>query len=151
MNRFVTVTVLCAGLPALALGAEAGGLVALSDNASSTPRLAAPTTPGRIEIEAGKSSARFEGRVAPGAPKICLFSVPAGQMVTIGVSSPKQDVRLAIYRAESASALGGASVADGTIRWTSSFSSATELRLVAHVETAETPFRFEISWIPLTE
>lgn len=144
MNRLSTLALLGAGLPALALGAATNGPVALSDPASSTARLAAPAPPGRIEIAAGAASARVENRVAPGSPTSYLFLAPPGRMVSIGISSPRGDVRLSILEVASGKTLAGADPAKKTIRWISSFEKPTELRLTATAEGTETPFRFDV-------
>lgn len=132
--------------------AKAPSPTPLADPASAAERLAKPAPAfvipaptGKIELAADGSRSRIEDKVSAGKPVTYLFKAPAGRMLTIGVSSPKQDVRMAIYRVGSDKPLGGAGPQDGTIRWTSELSEPTEFRLVAITDSPETPFRFEVS------
>lgn len=145
-------------LPAIALpGLLAAGTIApapLADTASPAAKIAAASEPsefrippssGRLEVAAGATGARIEAKVARDRPTTYLFRAPGGKYVTIGISSPKQDVRLAVIAADSDKAVGGAGPRDGAIRVTTGFAKETELRLVALTEGEETPFRFEVS------
>lgn len=148
--RLATLT-LSAALAATAPGSAMETPISLGETASSAPRLAIPEATGTVEFAPGASAATVEKRVAPGQPVVHRFVAPAGAMVTIGVSSPKGDVRLALFPADSDIAFAGAGPRDGAIRWTSSLAQATEIRLYAYVDTAETPFRFEVSAAPIGE
>jgi hypothetical protein len=139
-------------VPNLAAGAMAPVTpVPLADTASPAARMAAPDgfqippSSGRIEVAAGSTSARIEDKVARERPTTYLFRAPGGRYLTFGVSSPKQDVRFAVFPADSDKAFLGAGPRDGAVRLTTSFAKETELRLVALTEGAETPFRFEVS------
>ena len=130
--------------------------VPLGGTASATPTLAAPVPApfvvpapsGTLELAAGESKKRIEDKVAAGRPTAYRFTPPSGQMITIGVSSPKGDVRLSVYEVGRKEFVGGTEPSNGAIRVSTEFAAATELLLVAHTQGAETPFRFEVSLGP---
>ncbi|MEZ5314214.1 MAG: hypothetical protein R2862_11510 [Thermoanaerobaculia bacterium] len=155
MKRF-PILIALAALPCIPSPAPAqasspvGAPVALAEPASGAPRLAAAKAAGRIELPAGGDSAQVENRVEPGVPTSYLFRVPAGSMVSIGISSPRGDVRMALYFAGDDRPVPGAGWEDGAIRWISSVERATELRLVAFAAGEASPFRFAVTAKPVS-
>ena len=130
--------------------------VPLGDTASSTAPLAAPAPAafvvpapsGTLELAAGEREKRVEDKVAAGKPTAYRYIAPAGKLISIGISSPKGDVRLSVYEVGKKAFLGVSEPSNGAIRVSTEFPTATELLLVAHTQSAETPFRFEVSLGP---
>jgi hypothetical protein len=130
--------------------------VPLGGTASATPTLAAPVPApfvvpapsGTLELAAGESKKRVEDDVQRGRPTAWRFVAPAKQLLSIGISSPKGDVRLSVYEVGSKLAIAGTEPESGAIRVTTEFPEATELLLVAHTQSDGTPFRFEVSLGP---
>ena len=141
-------------------GARSGDAVPtptpLSDTASAAAHLAPPAAKpfvvpeptGKIELKADQNSARIEDKVSVDHPTTYTFDAPAGKLLSIGISSPKGDVRLSVYEPGEKKAMGGTLPEDGAVRVTFELSKPEVLRLVAHTTSAETPFRFEVSLGP---
>ena len=121
----------------------------LSAVASGTPQLQMPTgEPQKLVWQApaspgGKAMARGEGKVAAGRPVVFVFRPEIGGLHSIGVSSPGNAARMAIYLDDSTTPATGTTPADGAIRWSSDVATGAAVKILVYTAGAEIPFRIE--------
>ena len=62
---------------------------------------------------------------------------------SIGVSSPGNAARMAIYLGDSTTPATGTTPADGAIRWSSDVATGAAVKILVYTAGAEIPFRIE--------
>ncbi len=152
-------TLLCCALGAGARAAHAGETpTPLAAAASATPQLRMPqgepqklVTPPPAPAAAGAAApatARGEGRVAADRPLAFLFQAATTGLYSIGVSSPQNAARIAIFLGDSKKPESGTALSDGAIRWSSDLSAGAKVKIVVYTAGGEIPFRVEASGGP---
>jgi hypothetical protein len=96
------------------------------------------------------STARGEGRVSAEKPVAFVFRPESAGLYSIGVSSPQNAARIALFFGDSATPEAGTTPADGAIRWSSGLAAGVPVKIVVFTAGPEIPFRLEATGGPGT-